>query len=216
MTASDTLPTPGVYMLHRSGTFVPAVDPVHFDKPVAGVGPGRSFAEAVLDETPGITVGLIPGAVGGSPISSWEPGVLDPATKTYPYDDALERARIAMESGMLKAILWHQGESDSNEEAAPLYKDRLVALIKRLRRELSDPALPFLIGQLGQFDGVEWDAWREMVNDAHVSVAEEMDGVYFVTSEGLGHKGDSLHFSADASREFGQRFAFVYGTRHNY
>ena len=72
----DTVPIPRVLMLDRQRTWVPAVDPMHFDKPVAGVGLGRSFAARIADAHADVTIGLIPAAVGGSPIDAWQPGVL--------------------------------------------------------------------------------------------------------------------------------------------
>ena len=40
-------PHPRVLALNKEGNWVPAVDPLHFDKPrIVGVGPGRAFAEA--------------------------------------------------------------------------------------------------------------------------------------------------------------------------
>lgn len=206
----DRLADPRVKMLNKEGEWIPAIDPVHFDKPVAGVGPGRSFALAVAEKHPGLTIGLIPCAVGGSPISSWEPGALDTATHTHPYDDALKRTRTALKAGTLKAILWHQGESDSHEALAPVYKERLITLINRLRQEFGDPELPFIIGQLGQFSEKPWDRWKKLVDKAHEEVAMEMDNVYFVPSDGLGHKGDTLHFNSEAARELGRRYAQVY------
>ena len=119
----DRTANPNIKTLNEEGEWVPAVDPIHFDKPIAGVGPGRSFAMAVLKEDPSRTIGLVPSAVGGSPIASWEPGGYHKSTDTHPYDDALERARIALKWGDFKAILWHQGESDSNAELAPIYKE---------------------------------------------------------------------------------------------
>lgn len=210
----DRLVNPQVVTLNKDEEWVPAVDPIHFDKPFVGVGPGRSFAIAVAEEHPGITIGLIPSAVGGSPISSWEPGTLDPATNTYPYDDAMRRTRKAKETGTLKAILWHQGEIDSNEILAPRYKEKLITLISRLRQELDNPALPFLIGQLGHFSEKPWDQWWRLVNEAHREVAQEIKGVYFVSSNGLKHKGDILHFSAVAARELGRRYARIYVDRY--
>src|SRR4051812_43250947 len=41
--AEDRAPIPHVWMLDRAGAWVPAVEPMHFDKPIAGVGPGRAF-----------------------------------------------------------------------------------------------------------------------------------------------------------------------------
>ena len=71
---SDKIPSPRVVMLDKEGNWVPAVDPVHYDKKAAGVGPGRTFANLLAATDPEITVGLIPTACGGSPISSWVPG----------------------------------------------------------------------------------------------------------------------------------------------
>ena len=134
--AQDRVVHDRVFMLDRQLMWVPAVDPVHFDKPVAGVGPARSFGISVADADSTAIIGLVPTAVGGSPIASWEPGALDAATRTHPYDDAIIRAREAMRSGTLMAILWHQGESDSHEPASALYEERLRALIERFRTDL--------------------------------------------------------------------------------
>jgi len=206
----DRVEHPRVLMFDRSGTWKPAVDPVHFDKSVAGVGPGRTFGIAVANADSTIRIGLIPTAVGGSPISSWEPGALDAATKTHPWDDAIARARAAMKDGELKAILWHQGESDSNAEAAPLYGQRLRALIERFRSELGNPSLPFIIGQLGRFDGKAWDAPRVYVDSVQRAVAAQVPNVAFVSSEGLKDKGDNTHFTAAGARELGRRYAEAY------
>jgi hypothetical protein len=206
----DTVPHERVWMLNRAEAWVPAVDPVHFDKPVAGVGPARAFGIAVAEAEPRARVGLVPTAVGGSPITSWVPGGYDAATKTHPYDEALVRARAAMRDGTFRAILWHQGESDSNARSAPLYEARLRTLITRFRTDLGDPNLPFLIGELGHFPEKPWDEWRTMVDAAHRAVARDMPGVAYVSAEGLDDRGDELHFSAASARELGRRYAAAY------
>ena len=157
-------------------------------------------------------VGLIPAAVGGSPISSWEPGALDPATKTHPYDDALLRARAAMKDGRLRAILWHQGESDAHPGLSLQYADKLRALIARFRTDLNAPELPFLIGELGHFPGKPWDAEVQRVDSVHRAIAAMVPHVAYVSSEGLRDKGDTLHFTAASQREFGERYARAYLT----
>jgi hypothetical protein len=204
------MPHPRVWMLSQAGEWVPATDPVHFDKPIAGVGPGKAFGEVMAERHPGIRIGLIPAAVGGSPISSWKPGARDAATGTHPYDDALQRARRAMADGELKAVLWHQGESDSNEARAPSYKENLSTFIDQIRSDLESPDLPVLIGQLGRFEEKPWDEWRAAVNQAHEAIAREVPHTAYVSSEGLSHKGDTLHFSTGAERQFGERYASAY------
>src|SRR5687768_2832446 len=54
VTPSDKEPNARVLMLSQSGQWVPAVDPLHFDKPkMVGVGLGRTFGLEVARATPG-------------------------------------------------------------------------------------------------------------------------------------------------------------------
>src|SRR5690606_37078402 len=107
---------------------------------------------------------------------------------TRPYDDAVERARAAMRDGTLKAVLWHQGESDSNEAAAPRYEERLAGLVQRLRRDLGSPDLPFLVGGLPRFEGRSYPPARDIVDRAHRALPSRLPRVTFVSAEGLEHK----------------------------
>jgi Carbohydrate esterase, sialic acid-specific acetylesterase len=208
--AQDRIANPHVLMLDRPMHWVPAVDPVHYDKPIAGVGPGRSFALALVARDPTARIGLVPAAVGGSPISSWEPGALDPATKTHPYDDALARARVAMRDGRLRAILWHQGESDAHPGLSERYDEKLRALITRFRTDLNAPDLPFIIGELGQFATKPWSDDVRRVDSVHRAIAATVPHVAYVSSDGLRDKGDTLHFDAASQRVFGERYARAY------
>jgi Carbohydrate esterase, sialic acid-specific acetylesterase len=212
--AQDRVVNPRVFMLDRSFSWIPAVDPVHFDKPSAGVGPGRSFGVALADADSSARIGLVPVALGGSPISSWRPGAEDGATGRVPYDDAIARANAAMQRGELKAILWHQGESDSLEPLASMYESRLRTFIERFRKDLGKPDLPFLIGQLGRFDGAPWSAAKLRVDAAHRRLAAEMRNVVYVSSEGLKDKGDTTHFDSPSARELGRRYAAAYLAMH--
>ena len=56
-----------------------------------------------------VRIALVPCAVGGTPIRRWcRGGDL--------YKKMLARAKIAAEAGVLKGILWHQGEGDSHTD----------------------------------------------------------------------------------------------------
>lgn len=210
VTEEDTLPHPRVLALNKQNQWVPAVDPIHFDKPVAGVGIGRTFAMRLADRDPSITIGLIPCAAGGSPISSWEPGGRHAQTNSRPYDDAVKRTRIAMRQGTLKGILWHQGESDSRDELAAVYAQKLHRLIERFRTEFDAPELPFLAGQMGRFPDRPWDDAREAVNSVHESLPQEVKYTAFVPSSGFSHKGDKVHFDSKSLREFAVRYTEAY------
>ncbi len=211
VTPADTVPNPRVLMLDKSGAWVHAVDPLHFDKPsVVGVGLGRTFAAAIADANPGITIGLIPCAVGGSPIDTWKPGIFYDATKSHPWDDAMQRAKLALQAGKLKGILWHQGESDSSATLAPGYEAKLHDLISRLRSELRAPTAPFIAGQLGKFTESPWDQFKIKVDEVHRTLPLKVSYTAFVGSDGLIHRGDKVHFDSDSYREFGRRYAAAY------
>ncbi|MEW4489895.1 sialate O-acetylesterase [Thalassoglobus sp. JC818] len=208
---SDQVPHPRVFMFNQDKKWVPAIDPLHFDKPkIAGVGLGKTFGIEIAKDNPEITVGLIPCAVGGSSITTWQPGELHESTNTHPWDDAIARAKAALQSGTLKGILWHQGESDSNEARSDAYQSDLQDLIKRVRSELDAEDVPFLIGQLGQFEERPWNEYRQQVDAAHRSQVELHEKIAFVSSNGLEHKGDETHFDTDSYREFGRRYADAY------
>lgn len=211
VTPADKVPHPHVLMLNQAGEWVPAVDPLHFDKPAAvGVGLGRTFALALAEAYPGDTIGLIPCAVGGSPIDSWQPGVFYPPTKSHPWDDAMRRAKRALTAGTLKGILWHQGETDATAELAPTYDRKLSDLITRIRGELQAPEVPFIAGQLGKFADKPWTTFTAQIDQAHRDLPQRVAHTAFVSSEGLKHKGDQVHFDADSYRELGRRYAEVY------
>lgn len=209
----DRTPVPRVWMLNRDGQWVPAVEPMHFDKPkVIGVGPGRAFGVAIAEALPREEIGLIPAAVGGSPIRSWAPGATDSATHTKPYDDAIARAKIAMQSGRLAGVLWLQGEADGNAKSSADYERRMRAVIDDVRRDLGAPMVPFLIGQMGRFVEKPWNPFRARVDSAHRAVAASTPHAAFVLTEGLRHRGDTIHYDTESMREIGRRYARVYLT----
>lgn len=203
---TDAASKPGnarILMLDSTGKFVPASDPVHFDKKEAGVGPGISFAENMLPARGKIKIGLIPAAVGGTSIQLWIPGGYDSITHTHPYDDAMMRAREAMKYGVLKGILWHQGEANStNFQDSPGYIALLRQLVDRMRTAFHMPQLPVTMGELGYF--------RPAFINFNAMLKAVPDSIAFtnvVSAKGLQHKGDNTHFNTESARELGKRFA---------
>ena len=199
-------PHPRVLKLTKENTWAPAADPLHFDKPtIAGVGLGSSFARVMAEASPDATIGLIPCAVGGTPLSRWLKG-------GDLYAQALERAKLALKDGMLKGILWHQGEADSgSEQLASTYGERLARMVKDLRADLGAGEVPFVAGKLGEFlkredkDGKP-SLWPK-VNDQIGTISKSVPHAAAVESTGLKHKGDFVHFDTPSLREFGERYA---------
>lgn len=208
--SQDKVAHPRVLMLNRQGEWVPAVDPVHYDKSAAGVGPGRTFGIELAESDPTITVGLIPSGCGGSPISSWQPGGYWDQTKSHPYDDAIARARKAMKNGTLKVILWHQGEADCGAKNSALYFDRFKTLVERFRKDLGNDKLPVVVGQLSQFPGEKWPRGRHNVDAAQRKVVETMQPAAFAESTGFTSNPDRIHFDAASQRAFGKRYFEAY------
>jgi hypothetical protein len=198
---------PRVFMLTKDGAWAPATDPLHFDKPSAvGVGPGLAFGKAMADANPQAKIGLIPCAVGGTAISRWTPGAADPVTKTHPYDDAIRRAKLAQKDGVLKGIIWHQGEGDRGAEPVKLYAGRLTELIERLRKELNAPDAPFVAGELAAFKEPDRESIARF-NAVVQGLAKTAKRYACVSATGMAHRGDQLHFDTASARELGKRYA---------
>jgi peptidoglycan/xylan/chitin deacetylase (PgdA/CDA1 family) len=188
-----------ILMLDKTNNWVLAKDPLHFDKPYAGVGPGLSFAKAMLEGQDDTKIGLIPCAWGGSPIKVWSTGAK--YFENFPYDEAIARAKIAMQKGELKGILWHQGESDNDAEKSKIYFEKLKELVANLRRDLNAPHLPFVAGEIGHFNKEHY------INTIVNRLPDEVEYTAVVSSEGLVDKGDHLHFDSASARELGKRYA---------
>jgi hypothetical protein len=202
-TENMSLANSKVKVLSENLLWVEAHHPLHFDKPsVCGVGPGLSFGMVMANSSPKIDIGLVPTAVGGTPIDHWVPGVKDKATGKYPYDDAEKRIKEAMKYGEIRGIIWHQGESDSEAEKLALYLPKLKKLIERVRELVGNEKLPFISGELGQFN----DKFKNFNADIH-KITEQVPFTAVVSSKDLTDKGDNLHFDSESAQILGERYA---------
>jgi hypothetical protein len=192
-----------VYLFTKAQTWVIAKHPLHFDKPaVVGVGPGLAFGLEMAKANPKGLIGLVPCAVGGSPIEHWLPGAYDSATKTHPYDDAVERIKAAMKYGTIKGIIWHQGESNSGTGQPAKYLSQLQELIQRVRDLVGNPNLPFVAGELGRYRPAYLT-----INDALAALPSTVPYTAVATSQDLTHRGDTIHFDGRSADILGKRYA---------
>lgn len=195
---------PRVRVFTEDRRWAPAREPYHWDKPTAGAGLGLTFAMAMAEACPDAVIGLVPCAVGGTPLVRWEKG-------GDLYVRAVERAREAAQYGSLRGVLWHQGENDTGDRtAAETYADRCARMFTDLRKDLGTPDLPIVAGELGQFLPETQDGrpvfWKVVNGQLH-HLPERLRRMAVVSSEGLTALDDAIHFDTPSLREFGRRYA---------
>jgi hypothetical protein len=205
---ADRMALPNVFALNSAMEWGPAKNPLHFDKPaIVGVGPGFAFGKAMAEANPDVRIGLIPGAVGGSSIRAWLPGAVHAQTNTRPWDDALSRTFrvLAQQGGELKGIIWHQGESDTNE-FAPQYEDALVDLVERFRHEFQNPDLPLVAAPLAEYYVVGHPIAVD-INAATAMLPGRLSHTAVIIADGMNPRSDNVHLDSPSARELGRRYA---------
>jgi hypothetical protein len=174
----------------------------------AGVGPGDYFAKTVAEAWPDATIGLVPCAIAGVDIDFFRKGVVSERRDEFsiPPDDSregayemvIERAQLAQQSGTIRGILFHQGESDTGDSA---WVDKVEEMVADLRADLSlGEDVPFIAGEI-LYDGC-CDSHNRLVNQ----LPDQIPGAYVVSAEGLGPE-DEAHFDLMGQRELGRRYA---------
>ena len=151
MEAEDTLNViDGVWLLDPEGKPEPATAPLNRYSTIRKeigmqqIGPGNSFS-AEMHKATGRKILLVVNARGGSSLDEWMPW----NSETGYFDAAVERTRQAMRYGELKAVLWHQGESDSGRPDT--YLDSLSVFVRGLRDSLDVGNVPFVAGEVGHW-----------------------------------------------------------------
>ncbi|MDE5962593.1 MAG: sialate O-acetylesterase [Alistipes sp.] len=201
MLAADSAWHPdGVQLLDSAGIPVQATLPLNRYSTIRknismqGINPGVAFAEIIREKT-GRPLLLVVNARGGSALREWVPG------SDY-YNEAVRRTRQAMQYGTLRAILWHQGESDSGDTEN--YLDRLAETVAALRHDLGCGDVPFIAGEIAR-----WHRNADRFNPMIGRIADRIPNSAFVSSEGCAPLRDSLdpHFGRDGQLLLGKRYA---------
>lgn len=156
------------------------------------LGLGYSFAKKMASEQTDKAIGLVVNAKGGTSINLWKPG-------SEFYREAISRTKKAMEFGVLKGILWHQGEA--NATSYQKYTPKIMALIEAFRSEFDMPNLPIVVGQLS-----EDKEMRILFNQMIDQLPSKINNVGVVTTENTSTI-DSTHFDAASQRIIGERYA---------
>lgn len=204
---TDTLDN--VFLLNSDGVFEKAVNPlnrysnIRKDISMQRLSPAYEFGITISRLTKS-DVGLVVNARGGSSINSWIKG-----SKDGYYEKTLSRIREAMKYGVVKAILWHQGETDC--ASSDKYMAKLQKLITDLRTDLGMEDLPVVVGQISR-----WDGWTKRpegtkaFNEMITTVPDFIPNSGFVTSEGIKPYKDEFdpHFDTGGQLLLGKRYAY--------
>ncbi|MCA9734847.1 sialate O-acetylesterase [candidate division KSB1 bacterium] len=201
----DTVAHEKVLTIDKEGRVVFAKEPLHTYEPeLTGLDCGLSFGKSLVDQLPdSIYLLLLPTAVGGSAINQW----LSDANhrNVQLLDNFIEKVEIGKKYGILKGILWHQGESDANLKSLPYYEERLDALFKTFRSFAENDSLPILIGELGSYSNRPQE-WEEINKAINAYAKTDVFSAVIKTGD-LTHRGDEVHFNAHGQRAIGKRFA---------
>lgn len=195
---------PNVYLLNEDGNFEPASQPlnkysnIRKELKIQGVTAARNCMVS-LQKSLKKPMGILVNAQGGSSIKLWyKPGLPN-------YDGALKRAKEAQKHGKIKAIIWNQGSTDNKdakEDNFVSYKEDLKAMVANFRKDLNEPELPFICGELSErADFIEFN--REVVR----KIKEYIPFSDFVTTEGTKLLEDNIHFDGPSADKLGDRYA---------
>ena len=130
----------------------------------------------------------------------------------YPYGKLVEMAKIAQKSGVIKGIIFHQGESGANDSS---WLRAVYALYNNLLEDLnlSNDSVPFIAGEpLRYYNGNPAPASgaRQYIDmlPAYFKQQSGKDIAYVASSEGLTNY-DEYHFSAEGYRTLGKRYGEI-------
>ncbi len=203
--AQDTVSHPRIITINQAHKFILAKEPLHFYEPaLTGLDCGLSFAKKMISEIDSsITILLIPTAVGGSSIKQWLGDSLHRNVKLQ--TNFREKIEFARKHGIIKGILWHQGESDAELRLIPGYENRLHELFTQLRSYARNRKLPVFIAELGSYSKNQenWD----LINKAIHHYNSKDKNSFVINTQDLKSKEDYIHFNSEGQRQMGERFA---------
>lgn len=170
-----------------------------------GTGPTIFFAESMLVGTKdkNIMIGLVNCAEENSELADWIKG------GKY-YANAVEKMKLAMKTGAIKGILWHQANAEM-EKANPLtYAEDVAKIAMDLRKDLNSPdfrPIPFVGGKLVSHPYFKEKDEFKKLNDTLQKKFNDTDRSGLVESRGLKDSGDGIRFAAESMSELGNRYA---------
>ena len=111
-------------------------------------------------------------------------------------------------TGYVAGFFWMQGESDGIEGHGSEYAANLTNLIASVRADFDSPNLPFVFGQIIDFDP-PGNTTSSVVRAQQQQVADTAANIAFILTDDLPHN-DFIHFSGQGIYTLGERFGAGY------
>ena len=175
------------------------------------------FGKTLTDSLPSnIRIGIVPVAVAGVRITGLYPvanvayytgssargeGYMATIAAEYggdTYARLVAMGKVAQQTGVIKGILFHQGESWAGGN--PLWPDSVKTIYNSLLSDLGLKAanVPLLAGETATNTGA---------NTAIDGLPNTIPTSYVISSQGLPYQSDGLHFTVPGYETFGTRYA---------
>jgi Carbohydrate esterase, sialic acid-specific acetylesterase len=200
----------------KKGEWYDAVPPLC--RTSTGLCPADYFGRTIAARTPErFTIGVVNVAVAGCKIElfdsdsyqayattapAWMTGIIEEYGGN-PYQHLVDMAKLAQKKGVVKGILLHQGESNTNDKEWP---NKVAKIYRNLVRDLSlrTENVPLLAGETVNAD--QQGATANM-NTIIAELPKVLPNSYVISSKGCECRSDHLHFTAAGYRELGKRYA---------
>ena len=182
-----------------------------------GLTPADYFGRTLVANLPEkIRIGIINVSVAGAKIEIFEkdsyqsylataPGWMKNIVAEYggnPYDRLVALAKLAQKSGVIKGILLHQGESNTNDT---LWAKKVKGVYDNLMKDLKlkPKKVPLLAGEVVNADQ---NGICASMNKIIATLPQTVPNSYVISSAGCICSPDCLHFTAGGCRLLGTRY----------
>lgn len=200
----------------EAGQWYTAVPPLC--RPNSGLSPADYFGRTLVALLPAeVRIGIVSVAVAGAKIEVYNPARIEayaaaaPAWKKgiiaayggNPYQRLVDLGKLAQKSGVIRGILLHQGESNTNDHEWPA---QVKALYENLLKDLGLKAadVPLLAGEVVAAD--QHGASASM-NEIIATLPGTIPTAHVVSAAGCACRPDHLHFLPAGYRLLGERYA---------
>ena len=200
----------------KKGVWCEATPPLC--RPNTGLTPADWFGRTLVTSLPeNIKIGVIHVAIGGIKIQGFMPDSIDNYVKTEapgwmkgmleaynnnPYACIIELAKKAQQDGVIKGVLMHQGESNTND---PKWAGMVQQVYDRMLGDLNlkPEEVPLFVGNIVQANGQGvCIGCKKQIDE----LPQTIHTCQVISSDDCTNGPDRLHFDAAGYRELGCRY----------